>query len=243
VITPLTYDSRVAFDEDVMDSARNFRLDRQSGQNQVFEIWCEASGIMPILAQAAEPYGISVYSSGGMDKITPKHELALRADLRAQGGIPTKLLHVGDFDPSGERIHGVLAEDIGAMVEQLTGSEGWYEVERVALTPEQIYDRFGTDEEFITAPANKADNNYYRFLDDNIWLREQLGTDDIAVQLEALKPDEVTGFLETAIASYIDMEAYNDVLAEEDEIRHGLIGQYTTNPWTRAAYGNKGDKK
>jgi hypothetical protein len=53
----------------------------------------------------------------------------------------------------------------------------------------------------------------------------------------------VTGFLETAIASYIDMEAYNDVLAEEDEIRHGLIGQYTTNPWTRAAYGNKGDKK
>jgi hypothetical protein len=238
MITPVTYGSSGDFDDTVMDSVRNFKLDRQTGQPQAIEIWCEAAGLMPILAQLADPYSIPVYSSGGVDKLTPKYELALRAQRYAEQGVMTRMLHVGDFDPTGEMIHRVLSEDIGQMVSQLTGEDGWYEVERVALTPQQIVDR-----QVITAPAKPKDNNLDRFIDDNQWLVEQLGTEHIAAQLEALTPTELTSMLKEVITSYVDLEAYDEVLAEEAEIRKQLVGQYTTNPWVRAAYKRSDDSK
>jgi hypothetical protein len=231
LVAPITFDGRTVFEETVMDSARNFMLDRQDGQPQAIEIWCEAAGLMPILFELASPYGISVYSSGGVDTITPKHDLALRVAQRAGNGMATRMLHVGDFDPTGELIHRNLAEDVGTMVYQLTGSDDWYEVERVALTPQQIVDK-----DVITAPPKRKDNNLARFIDDNQWLVEQLGTEEIAAQLEALTPTELAVMLEEAITSYVDMEAYEEVLEEEAEIRHTLIRQYTTNPWVRNAY-------
>jgi len=38
--------------------------------------WCEASGMVPQLQRIADPFGIGVYSSGGFDSVTAKHQIA-----------------------------------------------------------------------------------------------------------------------------------------------------------------------
>jgi hypothetical protein len=231
--TPLTYDGRGEFERSLLDRAQNFKLDRQTGQRQVIEIWCEAAGLIPTLRELAGAFSISVYSSGGVDGVTPKHDLAVRALRRSEQGTMTRVLHVGDFDPTGEMMHRVLREDVGTMVWQLTGSEDFFVVERVALTPEQIVDM-----DVITAPAKPLDNNLRRFIRENRWLCRELGTDQIAAQLEALTPVELRAMLTDVITSHIEGSAYEDTLAREQQIRTRLVGQLEpTNPFTRKAWG------
>ena len=231
--TPLFYAGRGEFMRSTLDRAKSFKLDRQKGQKQIIEIWCEAAGLIPTLFQLAAPYSISVYSSGGVDGITPKHNLALRVRDRAKQGVMTRILHVGDFDPTGEMMYRVLSEDVATMAYQLTGSADWYRVERVALTDVQIIDR-----NVITAPPKPLDSNLRRFIADNQWLVDQLGTTEIAAQLEALTPAELRELLDQTISRYVDSDIYDDVLGRERKISTALTTKLTpANPITRKAWG------
>jgi hypothetical protein len=90
----------------------------------------------------------------------------------------------------------------------------------------------------ITAPAKPLDNNLRRFIRENRWLCRELGTDQIAAQLEALTPVELRAMLTDVITSHIEGSAYEDTLAREQQIRTRLVGQLEpTNPFTRKAWG------
>ncbi len=83
-------------DPDVADS---YRLD-PDGQPQRIEVWAEAAGMVPMLSQVTQPYGVSVYSSSCFDSTTFKRAASLRAaDTPEQ--VPLVVLHIGDHDPSG----------------------------------------------------------------------------------------------------------------------------------------------
>lgn len=95
--------------------ADEMSLDRQKGQDKVIELWCEAGGMFPILQGIAAPYSCRANTGGGYDSVTAKHNLAVRVRERARHGLPTLILHVGDFDPSGEDMCNTLREDAGEM--------------------------------------------------------------------------------------------------------------------------------
>jgi hypothetical protein len=63
----LFYDDLPDFLETMMHLAKNLRLDRMVGQSRRIVVWCEATGMVPLLERIAEPYGIEVCSSGGFD--------------------------------------------------------------------------------------------------------------------------------------------------------------------------------
>lgn len=115
------YDSEKDFLESIQDAAAYMRLDRQKGQKVVIELWCEAGGMVPILQDIAAPYGCRVNTGGGYDSVTAKHQLATRVRTRAASGRGTLILHVGDFDGSGEDMCAVLREDAEAMVASQIG--------------------------------------------------------------------------------------------------------------------------
>lgn len=81
---------------------RDYRRDRQEGQRYRVELWCEAAGMAPQLARVCDEYSVPVFSSGGFASLTAVRLIAHRALERIQ---PTILLHVGDYDPSGESIN------------------------------------------------------------------------------------------------------------------------------------------
>ena len=86
-------------------TAGAFRLDRQIGQPVRILLLTEAGGMVPQLASVAEPFGVPVLSAGGFDSVTAVYELAqevVREDERQ-----TRILHVGDHDPSGVHVYSV----------------------------------------------------------------------------------------------------------------------------------------
>lgn len=235
---PDYFNSQDHFERSVRKWAEEMKLDRQDGQEQVIELWCEAGGMLPILERAADPYSARVNTGGGYDSVTAKHQLAVRVYQRAKEGLRTVVLHVGDFDGSGEDMAASLRADVHLMAAQLIYSDleggpdkeedpnargewawSFFRVDRVALTAEQVLER-----NVITAPPKSSDSRSRGFIEKNHWLVEELGTTQISAQLEALTPPELRELLSGAIEDQLDMEIYNEVLEEERPIRESILG-------------------
>jgi hypothetical protein len=224
------------FERSIRSAAENLTLDRQRDQDKVIELWCEAGGMVPILQGIAHPYSCRVNSGGGYDSVTAKHKLALRVRDRAKEELRTVILHVGDFDGSGEDMASSLFDDVRYMVaarvfhdvkggppkEEERKRIGWaldfFELERVALTAEQVLER-GVE----TAPPKPTDSRTRAFAERNAWLAEELGTPHISAQLEALTPPELTDVISEAIERHLDMDVYRTVLEEEEPIRESIL--------------------
>ena len=182
----------------VRELGQSYRRDRLANQRRYIEVWCEAAGMVYQLASVAEDYPVPVYSSSGFDSLTAKKHLA---DRICQIGKPAVILHLGDFDPSGEAIFEAVAEDVAAFVEE---DRPWATVDvrfqRVALTREQVlaYN--------LPTALPKATDSRSR------------GWKGDTCQLGALAPDMIAGLLRDAITSLIDGRQYTlDLTAERWE--------------------------
>jgi hypothetical protein len=256
------FEGAADFERTIRHAAKNMKLNRQRDQDVVIELWCEAGGMVPILEGIAGPYSCVVNTGGGYDSVTAKHRLAERVRDRAmEAGLKTLILHVGDFDASGEDMAEVLREDTMHMVvSQVLGAvrryaqedederdpdlwrqapwswleaealsdESWsrqairwaldfFDVERVALTGEQVVER-----QVETAPPKPSDSRTAEFVKRNRWVAEELGTTQITAQLEALTPPELEDVISTVIEQRLDMDVYRKLLLEEQGIRDDL---------------------
>jgi hypothetical protein len=113
----------------------DFRLDRQHGQARRLIVMCEAVGMAGQLYRVTESYGIAVLSGGGFDSTSDKHRLG---EDWAREDPPVTVLRIGDYDASGQSMHTVLLEDIGAFTASYGGS---VEFTQIAITPEQARSR------------------------------------------------------------------------------------------------------
>lgn len=178
------FDDRDAFLRHVRGLGRNYTRNKLASQEYHIEVWCEAAGMLPQLHDAAAPFSVPVYSSGGFDSLTAKKDLADRICRKEK---PTIILHLGDYDPSGVSIFDSVAEDVAAFVDA-DRRHGLITVqfERVALTDDQVR-RYALP----TAPPKITDSR-------------SKGWDGGTCQLEALPPNVIADILRGAIASHID---------------------------------------
>jgi len=98
--------------------AEHMELDHSAGQKTRLAVFCEAAGMAPQLARVADSFGVPVYSGGGFDSLTAKHDFA--AEL-ADHDRPTEVLHIGDHDPSGVHMYLAFAKDVAAFAGDLGG--------------------------------------------------------------------------------------------------------------------------
>lgn len=194
-----------AFHDETAERARGYRRDRQAGQGQYLELFCEAAGMVRQLERVALQYSVPVYSGGGFDSLTAKHLIAQRALAR---NVPTVLLHVGDYDPSGESIFDAMTEDAAAFVEaDRVIHTSRIEAVRVALTSEQV-----AEYQLPTSPAKTTDK------------RSKNWNGSGTCQLEALTPDTLASIVREAIVDRIDHETLAGVLSLERRERTMLLG-------------------
>jgi hypothetical protein len=99
----------------------------------------EAAGGVGLVAATAHEYGVPVYSGGGFDSVTAKHDMVERAADRPIT-TTTVILHIGDHDPSGVSIFKNIEFELP-----------YDEVVRVAITPTQAK-RLGAP----SAPAKRS---------------------------------------------------------------------------------------
>ena len=172
-----------------------YRVDRQAGQDRRLALWCEAAGMVPQLERVAREYSVPVFSSGGFDSVTVKHDKAEQFAAMQR----VLVLHIGDHDPSGVHVFRSLDEDVRAFCGELGGE---VEFRRLAVLPEHV-DEHGLE----TSPPKASDRRAF---------------DGETVQAEALPPDVLAAIVRRAVESEIDMEAYAAALADEREQRSRL---------------------
>ena len=193
---PLEFSSAKAMVDYVLDVeedlAQNGRILRLTGQPTWVSLWCEAAGMAPQLARVASRYGVHVQASGGFDSLTAKHDAAERIAARS---VPTVVLHVGDFDPSGVTMYKAAMEDVTAFATDMGGAVRF---KRIAVTREQVarYDLPG-------APPRRSSH-------DAAW---RAGED--AVQAEALPPDVLNEEVKQAIRAELDLGVLERTMADE----------------------------
>jgi len=196
VAAPNMWSSAEEYLDFVRDEAGQLMLDRTVGQRIRLAVICEAAGMVPQLARVAEPYGVTVMSSGGFDSVTEKHRFAAAL---ARHKRPTEVLHIGDHDPSGAHMFLAFLEDVEAFTRDLGGEATFA---RLAVTPEQIAE-YGLS----TAPPKSTDNRAFN---------------GQTCQAEALAPDVLSSILRKAIEQRIDRRALDRVLRRERTVRREL---------------------
>jgi hypothetical protein len=208
VISEDHYDDEEHFHATVNYMARNYRRDKLARQPVHIEVWCEAAGMLPQLAKVANKYSIDVYSCSGFDSLPAKRMIVDRLVDNEKSGV---ILHLGDFDPSGECMFQAVAEDVAAFLEDdRRDARQRVRFERVALTPEQV-----RQFELPTAPAKKTDSRTKKWA-------EAHGSDE-SCQLEALPPDILAELLDEAIRAELDLDQLDDDLADEKIERRRLL--------------------
>lgn len=208
------YDSVEEYVEWLVEDITYTQKDRLTGQSRGLELWCEAGGMVPLMRQIGRPFGLRVSSGHGYDSVTAKNELADRIVERwVRGRIPTTVLHVGDFDPSGEGLFHSLRDDVTEMLWQIIGCEP-FDFERMALTAEQVMEM-----DVETAPPKSKDIRSPGFLAAHPEVIEHFGSNNITVQLEALAPPELVELIQTSIEGHIDRGQMKATEVEEDVLR------------------------
>jgi len=204
VVNPRAWDNAEAFRQGVSAGARAFRLDRQHSQPVRLLIAVEAGGMVPQIARVADEFGVSVQSSGGFDSVTAKHDLALLLSEWPAA----EVLHIGDYDPSGEHVFGSLSSDVSQFLVDMGIKEAIAArrttFTRLAVTPAQI-----DEMDLPTAPPKVTDRRRF--------------DDTRTVQAEAIPPERLNEIVRRAIVERIDMNAYARTLQREYDERAELV--------------------
>jgi hypothetical protein len=196
-----------------------YQRNRQQGQEQRVEVWCESAGMIPQLRRAAYPFSIPVYSCGGFNSLTAIRQIV---DDCAVFGKDTVVLHLGDYDPSGLSIFERVCDDVSAFLEEDAPSVG-FEGRRVALIGDYL-DYAGTKptpdglKQIVEydLPMDPLTTNDER---SKAWIRQ--GRTE-KCEMEALLPSVVADALTVAIEELIDTDVLKKVKAKEESDRSGL---------------------
>lgn len=195
---PPGWESPHSFIEAIKYHAESYSRDKQQRQTYRVIVLVEAAGMVPQIERIANDFGITVYSSSGFDSVTAKYKLsqAIESENRQ-----TVVLHIGDYDPSGQCIADSAEDDIRAFLDDSRKMI----FKRILITPEQI-----ADFNLPTAPAKKTDRRGNGIIE--------------TCQAEALAPDVLARIVRSAIEEYIDFDVYNHDLQQEQAEKNHLVG-------------------
>ena len=169
-------------------------------QDKCIEIWIEKDALSSIFTRVAEDYTIPVVVCRGFSSVSFLNNLKTR--LNNHNCKRTLMLYFGDFDPSG-------VEMLTSMKTTLVKELGMKEVEfkRVALLSEDI---FTYNLPHSPDALKKTDTRAKKHL-------ETYG--ELAVELDALRPDILERKIKDAIEAELDIDAFdNEVEKHNDEV-------------------------
>ena len=188
------------FYRDISRIARGYERDKQETQDGIIVALCEAGGMVPQLQKIANPYSVCVKSSGGFDSTTVKHSMGQEwGKFR-----PITVLHIGDYDPSGECMFDALNEDVMAFAEHYGNR---IEFIRIAATADQI-----KTYQLETKPPKDSSHQQKKGMTET-------------VQAESLDPATLADIFRQAIESRMDMDKFRLVVEMEVQDRKAIINK------------------
>ena len=167
-----------------------YQRDFQQSQPSHIEVWIEKDALSSIFTKTCRPYGISTVVCRGFSSVSFLHQFQDRL-VKHEGQEPV-MLYFGDFDPSGME----MLESMKTTLEDELGVNG-ITFKRIALSQDDVIT--------YSLPHNpkalkKKDTRAKKHV-------EAYG--EMAVEIDALRPDVLVEKIEEAIVNELDVGAYN----------------------------------
>ena len=210
------------------DTIYQYKLDRQEGQDNYIEVWCEKETLVDILRNVTDKYHIPLCIVKGRNSSTAIYKGYQRFREEIDNGRPAKLIYIGDHDPSGlDMVRDIEARtlfmlqnstldyskysrSLNSTLEYKSLLPEYFEVMPIALTMYQI--------KKYNLPANYAKEtdllyNWYvqTFKTENSW------------EVDALESEVLSDILEQTITGLMDLDQYHNVLEQEEADKKKLV--------------------
>ena len=176
---------------------RGYTRNLLQSQDKYLEIWIEKDALSSIFTRVAEDYTVPVVVCRGFSSVSFLNDFKTRLN---RDGRKKVMLYFGDFDPSG-------VEMLTAMKTTLMEELGVNEIEfkRVALLKDDI-------------SVYNLPNNPDAFKKTDTRAKKHLETyGELAVELDALRPDVLERKIKVAIEAELDIDAFNNEVEKHDE--------------------------
>ncbi len=187
------------------DTIRQYRLNRQDGQEVYIELWVEKDALSGVLKRITSHYHINLMVNRGYSSCTAMYDAYNRLRRYEDDGIKTFILYLGDHDPSGLD----MVRDIKERLEEFGVSP---EVRHVGLTQKQIkVYKPPPNPAKVTDP--RAKQYMYKF-GNTSW------------EVDALKPEVLHRLIKDNVEQLIDMDLFNEQLEKEQDDKKELKELY-----------------
>lgn len=213
--------------------------DRWFGQPNHVSIWYEKDALAGLFEAAAEPLGVSTFSTRGDPSHAALYEWIEKAaavhGVHNAGGWKDSddnnhngkakrsvILYFGDHDPTGMRIPRTAMETVAAFM-RIAGLSFPVEFHRIGITMEQA--------ERLDLPPFPAKQSAGKDFDAYV---EEFGTTD-AWELDALGPEETIDLVKASVTPYFDEALHAHLQRTVAERREALRVQMRQTGWHTAA--------
>ena len=188
--------------EFVEASIDGYTLDRNEGQDIYIELWVEKDALAGVLAPIASRWNVTLLVNRGYSSQTAMWESGERFIEAENNGKECVLLYLGDLDPSGED----MVRDIRDRLNDVFGAA--VEVRKIAITPDQVAQYNPPPN-----PAKMSDSRAAGFVAEH---------GDESYEVDALPPAVLNQVVTDAIEEYVDLEARQRRIDQEDKIRRQM---------------------
>lgn len=180
---------------------------RWVNQDYYVEVWCEKDAVSNIIEPVCRKWDVLFMANRGYSSLSAMYEAYQRFADAIEDGKAVTVIYVGDHDPSGmdmtrdirERLTTFLSKDEHVNI---------MPVSRAALNMDQI-----EEHEPPENPAKKIDPRYKTYA-------EQYG--DSSWELDALKPDVLSGIIEDSILDFLDEDEFQREADKEEREKDTL---------------------
>ncbi len=182
-------------------------------QPYYLEVWVEKEALGNVIAKACTPWRVPYLSCKGYLSASEAWRAGQRFEDKITEGKKCVLVHLGDHDPSGID----MTRDNRERVDLFSNCPGEVDVRRIALNMDQI--RKYKPPRNPTKLTDSRATGYIDAYGRSSW------------ELDALEPKVIQDLIQQEIDNVLDVNIWNQVEAEEDEVKE-FLGKFGSN-WSQ----------
>jgi len=168
---------------------KKYKIDMWTNQDIVLEVWLEKEALSSVVSRACSPNDVNFYPSKGYDSASSIYRAGRRVARYMAESKHVRILHMGDFDPSGMDMSRDNEERLSLFARSVD-----VDFKRIALNEDQIkkYD----PPPFYAKPSDKRHAGFV----------EKYG--DKAYELDALEPSVIVQLINDEIDAVRDPDKW-----------------------------------
>lgn len=221
----------------IESAARSYQRDLWEGQENYVEVWVEKDALLSVIENICQRWDVAYFACRGYTSQSEMWSAGQRIVRQARAGRNTRVIHLGDHDPSGvdmsrdieDRLEGFLThhmimdwvkvnplgdrdeemyrEDLQCEVMPRVGER--FQINRIALNMDQVRQYNPPPN-----PAKLTDSRATAYISEH---------GDESWELDALDPDVLTDLIEAAIRAYLDFDLWEAARQRQESERKILI--------------------